>query len=262
MTVPPPARWISRSADGRIGRVRGANSNSYTAGVICAKVARYAERLYHPDRLMHPCAAPAPRVRAAGSRFPGTMRSTRSPMPSSRPKRGTARGVWPYYYAGTMGWVQRDSASTACATPSAIPASSIRSAPTRPGPAFMGTGALRGPDPREMAKSDCVVIWGTNAVHPGQCDDARHPRPQGARRQDRRHRHLRQPDDEAGRYEADPASPARMRRLPAPSCTSPSATAMPTAPTWQIRRRSRRELEAHLKTRRRMGGRDHRPFGR
>ncbi|TIW06375.1 MAG: molybdopterin oxidoreductase family protein, partial [Mesorhizobium sp.] len=29
---------------------------------------------------------------------------------------------------------------------------------------MMGAGALRGPDPREMAKSDCVVIWGTNAV--------------------------------------------------------------------------------------------------
>ena len=27
-----------------------------------------------------------------------------------------------------------------------------------------GTGLLAGPDPREMAKSDCVVIWGTNAV--------------------------------------------------------------------------------------------------
>ena len=31
-----------------IGRVRGAKSNSYTAGVICGKVARYAERLHHP----------------------------------------------------------------------------------------------------------------------------------------------------------------------------------------------------------------------
>ena len=28
-----------------------------------------------------------------------------------------------------------------------------------------GTGRLAGPDPREMAKSDCVVIWGTNAVN-------------------------------------------------------------------------------------------------
>src|SRR6201991_5201944 len=37
-----------------IGRVRGAADNAYTAGVVCAKVARYAERIHHPDRLMHP----------------------------------------------------------------------------------------------------------------------------------------------------------------------------------------------------------------
>ena len=37
-----------------IGRVRGAEDNAYTAGVICAKVARYAERVHHPDRLLHP----------------------------------------------------------------------------------------------------------------------------------------------------------------------------------------------------------------
>ena len=38
--------------DGRsIGRVRGAKQQTYTAGVICAKVARYAERMYHPERL-------------------------------------------------------------------------------------------------------------------------------------------------------------------------------------------------------------------
>ncbi|MGO8658993.1 molybdopterin oxidoreductase family protein, partial [Rhizobium ruizarguesonis] len=45
---------VDISEDGRIGRVRGANDHSSTSGVICAKVARYAERLYHPDRLMHP----------------------------------------------------------------------------------------------------------------------------------------------------------------------------------------------------------------
>ncbi len=38
----------------RIGRVRGADDNAYTAGVICAKVARYAERIHHPDRLTKP----------------------------------------------------------------------------------------------------------------------------------------------------------------------------------------------------------------
>src|SRR6187397_1432811 len=37
-----------------IGRIRGAPDNDYTAGVICAKVARYAERVHHPDRLLQP----------------------------------------------------------------------------------------------------------------------------------------------------------------------------------------------------------------
>ena len=37
-----------------IGRVHGAKDNDYTAGVICAKVARYAEREHHKDRLLHP----------------------------------------------------------------------------------------------------------------------------------------------------------------------------------------------------------------
>lgn len=32
-------------------------------------------------------------------------------------------------------------------------------------PGFIaGTGRMAGPDPREIAKADCVVIWGTNAV--------------------------------------------------------------------------------------------------
>src|SRR5579872_1342969 len=45
-----------------IGRIRGAAENDYTAGVICAKVARYAERVHHPDRLTQP-------LRRVGDRF-------------------------------------------------------------------------------------------------------------------------------------------------------------------------------------------------
>ena len=44
----------------RIGAVRGAD-NSYTAGVVCAKVARYGERIHHPDRLMHPLLRTGPK---------------------------------------------------------------------------------------------------------------------------------------------------------------------------------------------------------
>src|SRR6201999_3158033 len=45
---------VERLSPTTIGRVRGSMRNDYTAGVICEKVARYAERIHHPDRLMKP----------------------------------------------------------------------------------------------------------------------------------------------------------------------------------------------------------------
>src|ERR1700709_2734532 len=45
----------------RIGAVRGAEDNSYTAGVICAKASRYAERINHPERLSHPLLRTGPK---------------------------------------------------------------------------------------------------------------------------------------------------------------------------------------------------------
>jgi anaerobic selenocysteine-containing dehydrogenase len=50
--------------DNRIGRIAGSAENSYTAGVVCAKVARYAERVHHADRLMRP-------LRRSGSKGEG-----------------------------------------------------------------------------------------------------------------------------------------------------------------------------------------------
>src|SRR6478736_2084815 len=45
---------VERIDGNRIGRVRGAAGQSYTQGIVCAKVARYAERQHHPDRLAMP----------------------------------------------------------------------------------------------------------------------------------------------------------------------------------------------------------------
>ena len=45
----------------RIGRVRGSQQHTYTSGVVCEKVGRYAERVHHPDRLMHPLRRKGPK---------------------------------------------------------------------------------------------------------------------------------------------------------------------------------------------------------
>src|SRR5215510_5238363 len=92
-----------------IGRVRGAAENSYTAGVICAKVARYAERVHHPGRLSEPLR----RKGDKGSRewqtisWDDALDLVAENFLTAEQRHG-AEAVWPYYYAGTMGLVMRD----------------------------------------------------------------------------------------------------------------------------------------------------------
>src|SRR5436189_265441 len=96
--------------DGRsIGRVRGAEDNLYTAGVICAKVARYAERIHHPDRLLHPLVRKGPKGsgRFAPVSWDDALDLTAEKFLAAEAKHGS-EAVWPYYYAGTMGLVMRD----------------------------------------------------------------------------------------------------------------------------------------------------------
>ena len=101
---------VERIDDFHIARVRGARQNSYTAGVVCSKVARYAERVHHPDRLNTPLRRVGERGR--GSSFqPIDWDSALDEVAEQLLRVEQAHGseaVWPYYYAGTMGFVMRD----------------------------------------------------------------------------------------------------------------------------------------------------------
>jgi anaerobic selenocysteine-containing dehydrogenase len=152
--------------DGRIGRVRGAKDNDYTDGVICAKVARYAERIHHPDRLMHPLRRKGPKGTKDFERisWDDALDITAEAMLKAEKQHG-AEAVWPYYFAGTMGLVMRDGLNRLRhAKKYSQMFSSICTTLAWSG-YIAGTGKLAGPDPREMAKADCVVIWGTNPVN-------------------------------------------------------------------------------------------------
>lgn len=149
-----------------IGRVRGAKSNSYTLGVICEKVSRYAERIHHPDRLLHPLKRKGPKGSGEFQRisWDDAMGETAEAMLRAEEKYG-AESVWPYFYAGTMGLVMRDGINrlrhakrysnmydTFCV---ALSWSGY----------LAGCGQMSGVDPREMQQSDLIVIWGSNPVN-------------------------------------------------------------------------------------------------
>lgn len=150
-----------------IGRVYGAKDNPYTAGTLCAKVGRYAERVHHPDRLT----TPLRRVGAKGDADafePLSWDDALDEVAGQFTRAVQAHGpeaVWPYFYAGTMGLVQRDGIelfrhlfgysrqqSTICSELSS-------------NGWLAGAGALRGVDAREIADSDLVVVWGGNPVY-------------------------------------------------------------------------------------------------
>jgi len=149
-----------------IGRIRGSKKQTYTAGVVCAKVARYAERIHHPERLTFPMR----RIGAKGSgqfariSWDEALDEVAARFEQAEREFG-AESVWPYYYAGTMGVVMRDGInrlanvkkysrfySTICANIARVGFA-------------IGTGKIAGVDPREMGVSDLVVIWGTNPVN-------------------------------------------------------------------------------------------------
>jgi anaerobic selenocysteine-containing dehydrogenase len=149
----------------RIGTVRGAAANSYTAGVICAKVARYAERIHHPDRLTHPLLRTGPK---GSGQFRQIGWDEALDRVAERFAQDTAKygptAIWPYYYAGTMGLVQRDGINRLRHEMGySLQADTICTSVCTAG-WMAGAGRVIGTDPREMAASDLIVMWGGNPV--------------------------------------------------------------------------------------------------
>ncbi|HZT28121.1 MAG TPA: molybdopterin oxidoreductase family protein [Pseudolabrys sp.] len=148
-----------------IGRIRGAKDNDYTLGVVCAKVARYAEREHHPNRLLHP-------LQRVGDKSSGEFRRiawddaldvVAENLLRCEQRYGT-ESIWPYYYAGTMGLVMRDGINRLRHAKKYSSYHSTICVNAAYAGFAAGTGIIAGVDPREMAKSDLIVIWGTNAV--------------------------------------------------------------------------------------------------
>jgi len=149
----------------RIGRVHGATDHPYTQGVVCAKVARYAERIHHPDRLTRPLKRVGPK--GSGQFAPIAWDEALDRVADAfleAERQHGCESVWPYFYAGTMGLVMRDGIErlTHVKRYSRI-FGTICVGIAWPG-YIAGTGRMSGISPAEMAKSDVVVIWGTNAA--------------------------------------------------------------------------------------------------
>jgi anaerobic selenocysteine-containing dehydrogenase len=153
--------------DGRATRIAGDVEHPVTQGFLCAKVNRYIERTYHPDRVRTPLRRTGPKgagkftavswddaLDEIASRLGDVARSADGPQ-----------AILPYSYAGTMGMVQGSSMDrrffhllgasrldrTICSMAGTV---GMR----------MTVGANTGADSEGVPESDLVLLWGTNTL--------------------------------------------------------------------------------------------------
>src|SRR5882762_5192572 len=161
-------------ATGRAVKMQGDPAHPVTRGFLCAKVAKYLDRVYSPDRLLYPmrrikgvakgpCGAGAP-AREPFERI--TWDEALDEIASSLRRIANQYGpesILPYSYGGTLGslngasmdrrFFHRLGASqldrTICASAGAEGLMSV-------------TGAKLGTEPEQFAHSRTIIAWGSN----------------------------------------------------------------------------------------------------
>ncbi len=150
---------------GRVVRVAGAADHPSTQGVLCTKVSRYAERTYHPDRVLQPLR----RVGPKGSRhFEAVSWDAALDDIARRLAAIAARdpqAIVPYSYAGTMGLVQGEAMAGRFFHKLGASRLDRTICSSAGGDALLATyGAKVGMHVGFFSESRLILIWGSNPI--------------------------------------------------------------------------------------------------
>ena len=153
--------------EGRVTSIRGAEEHPYVRGAICAKVARYKERVHHPDRLGVPLRRHGPKSGSADFRpisWDDALDIVAEAFLAAESRHG-AESVWPYIYGGSMGLVQSTAIERLRYTKGYSGQKRTICTPLSDAGWIAGVGVKLGVDLVEVAESDLIVVWGTNPVN-------------------------------------------------------------------------------------------------
>jgi anaerobic selenocysteine-containing dehydrogenase len=164
---PDTCAWTIRVEDGRAVELRGDPDHPLTAGGLCSKVNHYLEdRLYNPDRVLHPLRRTGPKGSGEFERISwddaldtvaGTIRRVVGESGSE--------AVLPYSYMGTQGMVQgmaMDARFFARLGATRLDRTICGDNGQAGYAATLGTDA--GIDPEDIVHSRLILIWGSNTV--------------------------------------------------------------------------------------------------
>ncbi|HET8839907.1 MAG TPA: molybdopterin-dependent oxidoreductase, partial [Ktedonobacteraceae bacterium] len=149
---------------GRAVKVLGRSDHPVTRGWLCAKVNRYLERVYHPDRLLYPMRRVGPKGSGNFERisWDAALHEIASRWQELSARHG-AQSILPYSYAGTLGLV--NGAVTGERFWNRMGASqldrTICGAAAEEAVALTVGGRLA-PSPQMLPLSRLILIWGSN----------------------------------------------------------------------------------------------------
>ncbi len=162
---PDTCALVTEVRDGRAVRVVGDPDHAHTGGVLCAKVSRYTERTYHPERVLHP-------LRRVGPKGSGQFKPIGwdEALQEIAQRLGAIaqrdpQAILPYSYAGTMGLVQGE--SMAARFFHRLGASLLdRTICSAAGGAAMTytLGGKLGMHSQHYAEARLILIWGSNSI--------------------------------------------------------------------------------------------------
>lgn len=160
------AMRITVDAAGRAVHVTGDPDHPITAGFLCGKVSNYLERVHAPDRILHPLLRAGPKGSASFRRasWDEALDRVAAGLRDAIGRHGR-ESILPYSYAGTMGFLQRDSMSARVMN--ALGASELeRTICADAG--LAGVLATHGlspeVDPERWPKARHVLCWGWNPL--------------------------------------------------------------------------------------------------
>ncbi|TFZ05149.1 molybdopterin oxidoreductase family protein [Ramlibacter henchirensis] len=162
---PDTCALVTTVVDGVAVKVQGNPGHLPTDGVLCAKVSRYTERTYHPDRLLRPMRRIGPK---GSGRFEPVGWDEALDDIARRLKAIAARdpqAILPYSYAGTMGLVQGEGMAARFFHRLGASLLDRTICSTAGGAGLTHTlGGKVGMKVEFFAEARLIVIWGSNSI--------------------------------------------------------------------------------------------------
>ena len=162
---PDTCGLVTTVENGVATRVQGNPDHPHTDGVLCAKVSKYTERTYHPERILTPLKRSG--AKGSGQFTPVTWDEALSDI-AQRLQAIAARApeaIQPYSYAGTMGLVQGESMDRRFFHRLGASLLHRSICATAGGEGLVHTlGGKVGMRVEFFAESKLILIWGSNSI--------------------------------------------------------------------------------------------------